>query len=124
MVVDHRRLSGAAPDRSVEQRREALELANEVRSQRAALKRDLKAGRLGFLELLAKTPEWLLSARVYDIVLACPRAGRAKVDKAFALARVSPAKTFAGITYRQRADLLRELARFPSLRELTRRRER
>ena len=35
----------AAPERSLVQRMEALQRANDIRSRRAQLKRDLKAGR-------------------------------------------------------------------------------
>ena len=35
----------AAPERSLVQRMEALERANEIRTRRAQLKRDLKGGR-------------------------------------------------------------------------------
>jgi len=37
--------SSAAPERSLTQRLDALERANEVRTKRAQLKRDLKGGR-------------------------------------------------------------------------------
>ena len=36
----------AAPERSLVQRMEALQRANEIRTKRASLKRDLKAGRV------------------------------------------------------------------------------
>ena len=37
--------AGLAPERSLNQRMDALKRANEIRTQRARLKRDLKAGR-------------------------------------------------------------------------------
>ena len=42
----------AAPERSLVQRMEALQRANDIRSRRAQLKRDLKAGRQPIYELL------------------------------------------------------------------------
>ena len=42
----------AAPERSLVQRMEALERANEIRTRRAQLKRDLKGGRIKIQDLL------------------------------------------------------------------------
>ena len=49
----------AAPERSLVQRMEALQRANDIRSRRAQLKRDLKAGRQPIHELLLEPPEYL-----------------------------------------------------------------
>ncbi len=46
----------AAPERSLVQRMEALQRANDIRSRRAQLKRDLKAGRQPIHELLLEPP--------------------------------------------------------------------
>ena len=62
--------SVAAPERSLTQRMEALQRANDVRSRRAQLKRDLKAGRQQIHELLLHPPEYLQSAKVFDLLLA------------------------------------------------------
>ena len=48
-----------APERSSTQRMEALRRANEVRSRRARLKRDLKAGRQTIHVLLLEPPAYL-----------------------------------------------------------------
>ena len=47
----------AAPERSLVQRMEALQRANEIRTKRAALKRDLKAGRVSIHDLLLESPK-------------------------------------------------------------------
>src|SRR5207302_749250 len=44
--------AAAAPERSLTQRMDALQRANEIRSRRAQLKRDLKAGRQSIHALL------------------------------------------------------------------------
>src|SRR6516164_306745 len=62
----------AAPERSLVQRMEALARANDIRSRRAQLKRDLKAGRLKIHELLLEPPEYLETAKVFDLLLAVP----------------------------------------------------
>src|SRR5919202_6236737 len=70
---------GAAPERSLTQRMDALRRANEIRTQRASLKRDLKAGRTQIHGLLLDPPEYLLTAKVFDLLLAVPKYGRVKV---------------------------------------------
>ena len=62
----------STPERSLDQRMAALERANGIRSARAQLKRDLKAGRVKITELLAKPPEYVLTAKVFDMLLAVP----------------------------------------------------
>jgi hypothetical protein len=71
----------AAPERSLHQRMDALRHANEIRSRRAQLKRDLKAGRQPIHELLLDPPDYLLTAKVFDLLLAVPKYGRVKVNK-------------------------------------------
>ena len=59
----------AAPERSLVQRMDALQRANDVRSRRAQLKRDLKAGRQPIHALLLEPPEYLGTAKVFDLLL-------------------------------------------------------
>jgi hypothetical protein len=96
----------AAPERSLTQRMEALQRANDVRSRRAQLKRDLKAGRQHIHELLLDPPEYLLSAKAFDLLLAVPKYGRVKVNKILGQCRISPSKTLGGLSERQRAELV------------------
>lgn len=101
------------PDRSVEQRLEGLRKANRVRSQRAGLKRDLKAGRKTLASVLLDPPEFAGSMKVFELILAAPRVGEVKANKAFGQARVSLSKTLGGLTERQRGDLAARLAPRP-----------
>ncbi|HEV7918291.1 MAG TPA: integration host factor, actinobacterial type [Solirubrobacterales bacterium] len=103
--------AGATPDRSPSQRLEALKLANAVRTERAALKRDLKAGRKRIEEVLSHPPECVHSAKVADIMLAVPRYGRVKVTKVLQRCRISPSKTVIGLSERQRGELIDSLRR-------------
>lgn len=96
-------------DRSLKQRRDALEEANRVRSYRAELKRDLKAGRKVLADVL-EDPD-CATAKVFDILLALPKMGRVKVNRVHVRARISPSKTIGGMSVRQRIDLRRELER-------------
>ena len=88
---------------------EALQRANETRTRRAKLKQDLKAGRVSIHELLANPPDPLLTAKVFDVLLAVPRLGRVRVNKLLSACRISPSKTIGGLSERQRHELLRHL---------------
>jgi hypothetical protein len=89
----------------------ALEMANEIRTKRAQLKRDLKAGKTKIDMLLLDPPEWLGSAKVFDIILAVPKYGRVKVNRILNSCRISPSKTIGGLSERQRAELVALLRR-------------
>ncbi len=100
-----------APERSLTQRMDALERANKVRTERAKLKRDLKGGRESIHRLLLDPPEWVETAKVFDMLLAVPKYGRVKVNKILAQCRISPSKTIGGLSQRQRAELVSMLRR-------------
>ena len=101
----------AAPERSLVQRMEALQRANDIRSRRAQLKRDLKAGRTAIHELLLSPPEYLETAKVFDLMLAVPKYGRVKVNKILSTCRISPSKTIGGLSERQRTELVEMMRR-------------
>ena len=101
----------AAPERSLDQRMEALRRANEIRTRRAQLKRDLKAGRVSIHTLLLDPPEFLATAKVFDMLLAVPKYGRVKVNKVLQTCRISPSKTIGGLSQRQRTELVSMLRR-------------
>ena len=98
--------SSTAPERSLNQRMDALARANEIRSQRAQLKRDLKAGRHSIQQLLMDPPPYLETAKVFDMLLAVPKYGRVKVNKILAQCRIAPSKTIGGLSERQRSELI------------------
>ncbi len=95
-----------APERSLVQRMEALQRANEIRTKRAQLKRDLRAGRASIHQLLLEPPDWVETAKVFDMLLAVPKYGRVKVNKVLQQCRISPSKTIGGLSERQRAELV------------------
>ena len=101
----------AAPERSPDQRMAALRRANEIRTARAQLKRDLKAGRRSIHDLLLEPPEFLATAKVLDLLLAVPKYGRVKANKVLLLCRISPSKTIGGLSARQRTELVSMLRR-------------
>lgn len=100
-----------APERSLNQRMDALQRANEIRSSRAQLKRELKAGRVSIHKLLLDPPQYLGTAKVLDILLAVPKYGRVKANKKLATCRISPSKTIGGLSQRQRDELVASLRR-------------
>jgi hypothetical protein len=101
----------AAPERSLVQRMDALERANKIRTRRAQLKRDLKAGRVSIHDLLRNPPDYLETAKVFDMLLAVPKYGRVKVNKILVTCRISPSKTIGGLSERQRNELVSLLRR-------------
>ena len=103
--------AAAVPERSHEQRLRALRRANEIRTRRASLKRDLKAGRTQIHGLLLDPPEYLQTAKVFDLLLAVPKYGRVKVNRILTQCRISPSKTIGGLSQRQRTELVSMLRR-------------
>ena len=101
----------STPERSLNQRMDALARANEIRTARAQLKRDLKAGRHSIQQLLLDPPPYLETAKVFDMLLAVPKYGRVKVNKILTHCRISPSKTIGGLSERQRAELVSMLHR-------------
>jgi hypothetical protein len=101
--------SSTAPERSLHQRMDALAKANEIRTLRAELKRDLKASRKSIHKLLLDPPDYVETAKVCDMLLAVPKYGRVKVNKILVQCRISPSKTIGGMSERQRAELVRML---------------
>lgn len=103
--------SSTTPERSLNQRMDALARANQIRIQRAQLKRDLKSGRRSIHSLLLEPPEYVETAKVFDMLLAVPKYGRVKVNKILSQCRISPSKTLGGLSERQRGELVALLRR-------------
>jgi hypothetical protein len=101
----------AVPERTRAQRLRALRRANEIRSRRAKLKRDLKAGKVKVEVVLRDPPDYVLSAKAFDMILAVPKYGRVKANKILTQCRISPSKTIGGLSARQRAELVAQLRR-------------
>ena len=95
-----------APLRSLDQRMEALKRANDIRVKRAKLKKDLKDGRVRVESILRNPPEYVETAKVFDILMAVPKFGRVKAARFLNQARISQAKTVGGLSERQRAELV------------------
>ena len=100
-----------APDRSLQQRMDALQSANEIRTKRATLKKDIKAGRMEVTGLLLDPPEWLDTMKLFDLLISVPKYGRTKVNRILTQCRISPSKTIGGLSERQRGEIVSFLRR-------------
>ena len=90
---------------------DALSRANEIRTRRAQLKRDLKAGRTSIHDLLLEPPEYIETAKVFDMLMAVPKFGRVKAARLLNQCRISQSKTVGGLSERQRNELCGMLRR-------------
>ena len=90
---------------------EALQRANDIRVRRAQLKKDLKEGRVMIESILNSPPEYVSTAKVFDILMAVPKFGRVKAARFLNQCRISQSKTVGGLSVRQRAELVGLFAR-------------
>jgi hypothetical protein len=95
-----------APARSLDQRMEALQRANDIRVRRAQLKKDLKDGRVQIEAILLNPPDYVSTAKVFDMLMAVPKFGRVKAARLLNQCRISQSKTVGGLSERQRAELV------------------
>ena len=95
-----------APLRSRDQRMEALKRANDIRVKRAQLKKDLKDGTAQIESILNDPPEFVSTAKVFDMLMAVPKFGRVKAARLLNQCRISQSKTVGGLSERQRAELI------------------
>jgi hypothetical protein len=103
------------PPRTLQQRMEALAKGNDHRTRRARLKRDIATGQRKIYDvLLSDVPEWAATMPIGALLRSTPGVGQVKRDKMLRSVGISPAKTLAGLTVRQRSELagtLRETER-------------
>lgn len=90
---------------------DALQVANSIRTRRASLKKDLKAGREEVTGLLLDPPEWIQTMKLFDLMISVPKFGRTKVNRILTQCRISPSKTIGGLSERQRGELVSYLRR-------------
>src|SRR3954470_1840369 len=95
-----------APVRSLDQRMEALKRANDIRVKRAQLKKDLKSGETSIEQILREPPEFVSTAKVFDMLMAVPKFGRVKAARLLNQCRISQSKTVGGLSDRQRHELI------------------
>jgi hypothetical protein len=100
------KLHAQAPLRSLDQRMEALKRANEIRVRRAQLKKELKDGSARIEDVLRAPPDYVSTAKVFDMLMAVPKFGRVKAARFLNMCRISQSKTVGGLSDRQRTELI------------------
>lgn len=97
---------GHTPDRSIDQRFAALELANHIRTYRAQVKRDVKAGRVRVADIIRDPEPRMHTMKLYALLVCVPKYGRVKANRVLKRTRISPSKTLGGLSDRQRGEIL------------------
>jgi hypothetical protein len=99
------------PTRDLNQRMSALAKGNKIRTGRAELKRDIKAdvSLADGIRLLTNPPALVHTMKVFDLLRSLNGVGKIKADAHLRHACVSPSKTIAGLSDRQRAALVTRL---------------
>ena len=87
----------------------ALERANRVRLARAALKRNVAAGKLDAAEIVLSCPWETESMSISELLMSQRRWGRTRCRKFLAMFRISETKTIGSLTERQRHALASQL---------------
>jgi hypothetical protein len=101
--------------RGTSQCMEALARANKVRLARAALKRDVSAGRRSITEVIMDSPWEVESMCLSELLCAQSRWGRARSRKLLSSTALSEGKRVGSLTERQRRILVAALeAKFAS----------
>ncbi len=94
---------------------EALARANEVRLARAALKREISAGRRNITEVITESPWEADSMSLSELLCSQRRWGRARSRKLLSSTALSEGKRVGSLTERQRRVLVAALeAKFAS----------
>jgi len=95
--------------RGTDQCMQALARANQVRLARAALKRDIGAGRRPITEVIMDTPWEAESMSLSELLCSQRRWGRARTRKLLSSTAISEAKKVGTLTERQRRILVAAL---------------
>lgn len=94
-----------------EQATKALEKANDIRTKRAQLRREIAAGELWLPTLLESPPPWLLTESVSRLLVSIRGLGLTKVRRVMGAAKVGPYRQVGDLTKREREALLASLRR-------------
>lgn len=87
-----------------EQRMAALRHANEIRTARSHLKRDLT--RAQAVAILEEPPDYVQGMRVIELLKAIPTWGVTKATRCVNASRLPHQKTIGALTLRQRGELV------------------
>jgi hypothetical protein len=100
----------ALPPLSEEARKEALKKAAAARSARAALRADVKSGKLSFADVIKKIGDPVVDKiKVITLIESLPGYGKAKAAKLLAELEISETRRVKGLGEKQKAALLERL---------------
>jgi len=100
----------ALPNLSPEDRAKALKKAAEARQKRAALRADIKAGKISFAAVMKKSADPVVARmKVSTLLESLPGYGKAKAHKIMAELEISESRRVQGLGARQREQLLDRL---------------
>ena len=99
----------ATPTRTHAQRMAGLAHANRIRSLRAVVKRDLKAGIADPVAMLREVAPEMATMNVQVFLLALPGLGVVRARTLLRRLAISPSKTLGGMSDRQRGALVEAL---------------
>jgi hypothetical protein len=91
----------------LEQRRKALKRANSVRIRRAQLKKTLKHGTRKIEKILLNPPDYVVTMKVRDLLMAVPKFGKTKAARLLTQCQIGHQKRVGELSDRQREALIR-----------------
>lgn len=94
-----------------EQKKKALEKAQEMRRARADLRNKLKRGDISFAEILEKDNPVIGRMRVSYLLRSLPRIGKVKAEKIMEEVGIDESRRVQGLGKRQKEALLERLAK-------------
>ena len=99
------------PKLSAEERKVALEKAQKIRSQRMAVRKELKAGKLSLADILADPEnEVYAKMRVKYLLESLPQVGKITTKKIMEEIGIDEARRVQGLGSRQKQQLLERLS--------------
>jgi len=95
------------PKLTLEEKKQALKKAQQVRSQRAKIRKDLKAGRTGIREILEQMDNDVIAKmRVAYLLESLPRIGKVRTRKIMNEIGIDETRRVQGLGSRQRQALI------------------
>lgn len=102
----------ALPNLSEADRQAALKKAAEARAARAAIRADIKAGKIGFADALKRSDDPIIARmKVSALLESLPGFGKAKAARVMEELDISESRRVQGLGARQREMLLERLAK-------------
>ena len=100
----------AVPNLSVEQRADALAKAQEMRTKRMELRKELKAGKVTLAEVLKREDEIVTRMKVKYLLESLPNVGKITAASIMEEIGINESRRVQGLGKRQMAMILEKLA--------------